>query len=517
MATVIDSLVLELGIDPRKFTEGQKRAVEGLRGLEEQMRRSGNAVESNEKKTAHFFTSLKQGITGLVAGYTANRLLGFVEDLNRTDAALGRTSRTLGMSVREVAAWEGALQQSGGTAQDARSALQGLTGAIQHFQLTGRGEFVGTLNQIGNGISHLNADGQLKTAAQLFLEISEAVQGMDPGRAKALLSMLPGMNEELINLLLRGRQAVEGLLDASRRNNNVTEEGTRRSEEYIQQLGRMETAWNSLKRAVIQPVTPYITRAMELLTMSRSNRIDQGEGVVKSIDEFLRGYLGGSGAGPASVAYTWLRGQFGGVGKVGTGTTMSRPAPALPAGRAAPAAAVPRVGLTRADRNNNPGNIEYGEFARRHGATGNDGRFAIFPDRETGFRAAEALMMGPGYRNLTLDQIGRRWAEGDTNWARNASQATGLPTDRVLTDAERRRVARIGTVAAEGSALGFNPPAAAVGAGGAGPGGSVVTNSTTIGSIVVHAPGANAEGVAQGIGQALRRENLAAPANMGQQ
>jgi hypothetical protein len=38
-------------------------------------------------------------------------------------------------------------------------------------------------------------------------------------------------------------------------------------------------------------------------------------------------------------------------------------------------------------RNNNPGNIEYGPFAKEHGAIGTDGRFAIFPDEETGFRA----------------------------------------------------------------------------------------------------------------------------------
>ena len=45
----------------------------------------------------------------------------------------------------------------------------------------------------------------------------------------------------------------------------------------------------------------------------------------------------------------------------------------------------------RGIRNNNPGNIEYGDWARRHGATGSDGRFAIFESPEQGIAAMVAL------------------------------------------------------------------------------------------------------------------------------
>jgi len=39
-----------------------------------------------------------------------------------------------------------------------------------------------------------------------------------------------------------------------------------------------------------------------------------------------------------------------------------------------------RYGGSRAWRNNNPGNIRHTEFARRHGAIGSAGGFALFPD-----------------------------------------------------------------------------------------------------------------------------------------
>lgn len=53
-------------------------------------------------------------------------------------------------------------------------------------------------------------------------------------------------------------------------------------------------------------------------------------------------------------------------------------------------------------RNNNPGNIEAGKFAEKHGAIGSDGRFAIFPSYEAGRNAKEKLIFdGAGGKQLS--------------------------------------------------------------------------------------------------------------------
>ena len=75
-----------------------------------------------------------------------------------------------------------------------------------------------------------------------------------------------------------------------------------------------------------------------------------------------------------------------------------------------------KMGGSRSWRNNNPGNIEYGSFAKAHGAIGTDGRFAIFPDEATGQRARAALIFnGDKYRNLTLTQAIERYAPSSEN------------------------------------------------------------------------------------------------------
>lgn len=70
-------------------------------------------------------------------------------------------------------------------------------------------------------------------------------------------------------------------------------------------------------------------------------------------------------------------------------------------------------------RNNNPGNLVYGDFAKRHGAIGSDGQFAVFPNLESGNNARRKLLFeGSSYKDLSLRQAINRYApphENDTS------------------------------------------------------------------------------------------------------
>ena len=65
---------------------------------------------------------------------------------------------------------------------------------------------------------------------------------------------------------------------------------------------------------------------------------------------------------------------------------------------------------SRPNRNNNPGDVEFGKFAEAHGADRSDGRFAHFPDPETGFAAMKLLFQAPSYKGLTVEAALNRWA-----------------------------------------------------------------------------------------------------------
>ena len=87
-------------------------------------------------------------------------------------------------------------------------------------------------------------------------------------------------------------------------------------------------------------------------------------------------------------------------------------------------------GGSRAWRNNNPGNLEYGKFARNNGAIGTDGRFAIFPDTATGFKAMASLLATNSYQKLTIEGAINRYAPPNENnvenYLKSIERQTGL-------------------------------------------------------------------------------------------
>lgn len=103
-----------------------------------------------------------------------------------------------------------------------------------------------------------------------------------------------------------------------------------------------------------------------------------------------------------------------------------------------------KIGGSRSWRNNNEGNIRYGDFAKKHGAIGADkDGFAIFPDEATGSKAQEKLIFesqggkhlstqgdygqGIGYRDKTLSQMITAYAPPEEN-----------PTDQYIANVKRR-------------------------------------------------------------------------------
>jgi hypothetical protein len=104
---------------------------------------------------------------------------------------------------------------------------------------------------------------------------------------------------------------------------------------------------------------------------------------------------------------------------------------------------------SRPQRNNNPGDLVYSSEAIRFGATGTDGRFAIFPDAETGWKALQGWFSVParfdssgnligGYLGATIEQAINRFAPPSENntagYVAFVANATGLSQDTLLTE-----------------------------------------------------------------------------------
>jgi hypothetical protein len=100
---------------------------------------------------------------------------------------------------------------------------------------------------------------------------------------------------------------------------------------------------------------------------------------------------------------------------------------------------------SRAARNHNPGNIQYGEFARTYGGVletipigiQEQPRFAFFPSDEAGELCLSQLL-NKNYTGMTVLDAFNKYAppvENNTNaYAQFVCDVTGLQLDSILTD-----------------------------------------------------------------------------------
>lgn len=277
MPTVIDALVLEVGLDPSKLTEQQRAAIQALRDFENEAVRSGNEVESQGKKLNEFFTNLKREALGLIGLFVGGRgLKDFVVHVTNTDAALGRMEKTIGMSARELSGWQGAVERIGGKGESAVQTLDAMNAAMQRMAVTGQipAELAAVFNAIGGPIDQRT--GQFKKASEALLEFSTYLDrtfGNDTVRKAAFLrEMVPGINQDTINLLILGREQVEKLLAASEKASGVTGKGTDAARKFQSSLAGLEQqtigAWRALQQYFYPALTATSDGLQKLISQS---------------------------------------------------------------------------------------------------------------------------------------------------------------------------------------------------------------------------------------------------------
>lgn len=106
-----------------------------------------------------------------------------------------------------------------------------------------------------------------------------------------------------------------------------------------------------------------------------------------------------------------------------------------------------RRGGSRSWRNCNPGNIEYGRFAKEHGAIGSDGRFAVFPNEEIGEQAKIALLKTSTYIDKTIKSAILKYAptfeNNSTQYANTIANAAGVSAETILKNLDDNQFQRM--------------------------------------------------------------------------
>lgn len=262
-ATIVDAFMVTLGLDGRGFTAGQKAATKSIKETSAEAKKAASEIEERGKAAAAFLSKLRNEALALVAVFTAGvGIKNFVTDTIGGAASLGLMAKNLDMTTESLSAWQKANERAGGSAESIVAQLKESAQELANIKMGRSSEAATEFYRMG-GVDARN----FKDGNEFLLARSRILADMykqDPTRAMVVAGRM-GISEDTFNLLKQGPEAVMALVNAQRKNSQVTEE-------QAAQALKLRNAWLDFRDRIATVTTqivlklePALTRIMDKL------------------------------------------------------------------------------------------------------------------------------------------------------------------------------------------------------------------------------------------------------------
>lgn len=463
MATVIDSMIVTLGLDNKDFQQGMKDTEKGLSDTRKKTDRVGKDIAASGKDAAEFFGQMQRSAIKFFAVLTAGKgLINFTRDVVSTGANLSRLSKNLNISADTMHRWGKASELNGGSMEGFLGTLQNLGSQVTEIFMKGDSAITPYLRQLG--VSVTDAAGKAKPLTDILADIADSTEKAFPDRNQrySYLKQM-GFDEGTINLIAKGGKELRSTLAAQQGFSQKDADAAYKAEQtWIKAQQRLE----KLTREMVIKVLPSLERLADSFVKMAEVIIPPLSSAVEifaELDEKTEGW-----STSLLLALATLR-LLGGSAVIGGLAGLSATMAGLAAGTAsllAPLGAMlysgklnsnedealkqlygenymgPTVankpGTSVAERHNNPGNLV---FAGQRGATVGETvaghTFAKFQSTEEGVAALYRQLQLYQKRGIdTLTEIMGVYApEGANNtgaYINALSKTTGLDPNQQL-------------------------------------------------------------------------------------
>lgn len=333
-ATVIDALLVTLGLDPSAFTAGTKEVTKDLDKLKKESESTSKSMAEEGKKAAEFFRSVRNEMLALIGvTLTLKGIKDILIDTTHSMADLGRVSNIIGESARTVDAWGNAVKGFGGDAKTMQATMLGLEDSITSFKMTGQGNStIATFRSMG--IQFMDEHGNARKSSDLLMDVSKYFEKVHatPQAARQFGKML-GIDQGTINMLMQGSEATKRYVAEQEKLSAVNAQSIRNAQEMERAWANLDSQWQSVKLTLTEALQPEIKEVTRLLgefstwvTNHRSDIhhfFDELPGKIKPVtDEISKAVdaVGGwNNALNILLVFTagkWALGMLGAVGKV---------------------------------------------------------------------------------------------------------------------------------------------------------------------------------------------------------
>jgi hypothetical protein len=267
MATIIDEFVVEFGLDPSKFTAGQKTVTDSMKKLEETVDKHGKNVAKSTKEMGEGFSSIVKLLGEMTAGYlAASGITSFIASTNQANLAVGQLATTLGLAPERLERYRVAAQRANLDPASMNATLSNVYKSLY----SGPG---GSVNptawvaaaQLGMDPSVLQRAHNLRDPTIALQGAAEAVRnnprGLLPGQQQEFLGQL-GISQSQILMIMEARGNLQKFFSELK---TLTDDQVRGSTELSTAYNKLTTDTEGVRQALVSNLMKPFTNILKVL------------------------------------------------------------------------------------------------------------------------------------------------------------------------------------------------------------------------------------------------------------
>lgn len=286
-ATVIDSLLVTLGLDKTSYDKGLQQADAERKKYTDNTLKSNKAVAESNRSVEQSLHSLKlELISAAAVFFGATGVKDWIANMVTGQAALGRFSKNLDISASRLDAWGQVAEEMGDKASDSLGALQNVAAGIAEATIKGHSALTDVAR--ANGISLVDVNGKLLNSEGILLRFSERLSKLPRQQAMFIANQagLGGISNEL----LLGPEELTKRLAAAQALSRATEESTKQAQELEKKWADLMRRFHGVQEEIFAKLEPTLERLFTrfnkwLDTIDFDKVISQIESFVKWVNK----------------------------------------------------------------------------------------------------------------------------------------------------------------------------------------------------------------------------------------
>lgn len=255
--TVIDALIVRLGLDPTSYKKGVADATKAQKTFKDNTKKSSGEIGDALK-------SVTRQVAAMVIGFESLKgAISFLAGINTADAALGRLAANTGVSVHELNKWGNAVELVGGDSKEAQGDISNLASSLVNLRAKGDvSPMIELMYRLG--VAMFDAQGKTRNLFDILNDAGGQLRKMDHADAFQL-ARNAGLSEGTLNLLLEQEAARKRIFAEAERANNLDDAAAKRAAELQKEWREMVQSARAFGRELLEAIAPAAREFLEAI------------------------------------------------------------------------------------------------------------------------------------------------------------------------------------------------------------------------------------------------------------